>query len=77
MTLKDVLDAVHNAATMDEELETLYANKVELEALRSEIISDDDIPTDIKLKCIRVCNAYAEVIDKTLDLADAIKSYEK
>lgn len=53
-----------------------FWQKVEMEHERSELINDDDLSSETKLKGVRAMNAFIDAIDKTIDYWEALAKEE-
>lgn len=76
MTLFNGMNALCEIAEPEELFETLYEAKVEMEHERSELINDDDLSSETKLKGVRAMNAFIDAIDKTIDYWEALAKEE-
>lgn len=76
MTLFNGINALCENAEPEELFETLYEIKVEIEDERSELIKDDDLSSEIKLKGVRATNAFLDAIDKMIEYLEALANEE-
>lgn len=76
MTLFNGINSLCENAEPEELFETLYEIKVEIENERSELIKDDDLSSEIKLKGIRAMNTFLDALDKTIEYCEALADEE-